>query len=253
MVVSGCRCRPFPPDFARNTPAAGVLSFPYCPNMETNALIFASSLSFRPLSGSDLTISAGFGCFIGGGCRLPDGQGMEPGHPPPLPVAVCPLFGPEHRPPGDSPSLPSPPLFSSGQCFPLVVSVLLRCSSASGVLLGSLAFVSVLLGMVVYGGIFFFIQPRPELTRAHAGGLFLLFPASLPSAGLLVAFFWGVGVGAFLQRSESVAGRFCSISIFPVALSKIRTGIKLAPLGRFWFRPGGAGLGFFGCLFRVRW
>lgn len=93
---------------------------------------------------------------------------MEPGRPPPVPVAVCLLFGPEHRPPGDSSSLPSPPLFFSGQCFPLVVSVLLRCSSALGILLGSLAFVSVLLGMVVYGGIFFFIQPRPELTRAHA-------------------------------------------------------------------------------------
>lgn len=87
---------------------------------------------------------------------------MEPGRPPPLPVAVCPLFSPEHRPPGDSPSLPSPPLFSFGQCFPLVVSVPLRCSSALGVLLGSLAFVFGLLGMVVYGSIFFFIQPRPE-------------------------------------------------------------------------------------------
>ena len=61
----------------------------------------------------------------------------------------------------------------------------------------------------------------------------------------------GVGVGAFLRRSESVAGRFCSFSIFPVAMSKIYTGIKLAPPGRFWFCPGGAGLGFFGCLFWV--
>ena len=93
---------------------------------------------------------------------------MEPGHPPPLPVAVCPPFGPEHRPPGDSPSLPSPLLFSSGQCLPLVVSVLLWCSPASGVPLGFLVLVSAPLGMVVYGGIFFFIQPRPELTRAHA-------------------------------------------------------------------------------------
>lgn len=87
---------------------------------------------------------------------------MEPGHPPPLPVAVGQLFSPEHRPPGDSPSLPSPLLFSSGQCFPLVVSVLLRCSPASGVPLGFLVLVSAPLGMVVYGGIFFFIQPRPE-------------------------------------------------------------------------------------------
>lgn len=33
VVVSGCRCRPFPPDFAGNTPAAGGLSFTYCSNM----------------------------------------------------------------------------------------------------------------------------------------------------------------------------------------------------------------------------
>ena len=87
---------------------------------------------------------------------------MEPGRPPPLAVAVGQLFSPEHRPPGDSSSLPSPPLFSSGQCFPLVVSVLLRCSPALYVLLGALALVYALLGMVVYEGIFFFIQPRPE-------------------------------------------------------------------------------------------
>lgn len=168
MVVSGCRCRPFPPDFAGKTPAAGVLSFPYCPNMERNVPIFASYLSFRPLSVFDLTISAGFGCFVGGGCRLPDGQGMGPGRPPPLAVSVGQLFSQEHRPPGDSPSLPSPLLFSSGQCLPLVISVPLWCSPGSGVLPGSLVLVSALLGMVVYGGIFFFIQPRPELTRAHA-------------------------------------------------------------------------------------
>ena len=162
VAASGCWCRPFPPYFAGNTPAAGALSFPYCPNMERNVPIFASSLSFCPLSVSDLTISAGFGCFVGGGCRPPDGHGMEPGHPPPLAVSAGQLFSPEHRPPGASPSLPSPPLFSFGQCFPLVVSVLLRCPSSLAVLLGSLAFVSVLLGMVVYGGIFFFIQPRPE-------------------------------------------------------------------------------------------
>lgn len=92
---------------------------------------------------------------------------MEPGRPPPLPVSVGQLFSPEHRPPGDSPSLPSPLLFSSGQRFRLVVSVLLWCPPASGVLLGSLVLGSALLGVVVYGGIFFFIQPRPELTRAH--------------------------------------------------------------------------------------
>ena len=189
-------------------------------------------------------LSAG---FVGGGRRLPDGHGMGPGHPPPLPVPVGQLFGPEHRPPGDSPSLPSPLPFSSGQCLPLVVSVPPWCSPALGFLLGSLVLVSALLGMVVYGGIFFFIQPRPELTRAREG-LPLLFPISLPSVGLLTAFFSGGRCRALLRRPESVAGRFCPFSIFPGAKSKIYTGIKLAPLGRFWFRPGGAGLGFCGCL-----
>ena len=93
---------------------------------------------------------------------------MEPGHPPPLPVAVGQLFSPEHRPPGDSPSLPSPPLFSSGRCLPLVVSVLLRCSPASGVPLGFLVLVSALLGVVVYDTVLYCFQSRPELTRAHA-------------------------------------------------------------------------------------
>lgn len=168
MVASGCRCRPFPPDFAGKTPAAGVLSFPYCPNMERNVPIFASSLSFCPLSVSDLTISDGFGCFVGGGCRLPDGHDMGPGRPPPLAVSVGQLFSPEHRPPGDSSSLPSPLLFSSGQCLPLAVSVLLWGSPAFGVLLGSLVRVSVLLGVVVYDTVLYCFQPRPELTRAHA-------------------------------------------------------------------------------------
>ena len=93
---------------------------------------------------------------------------MEPGRPPPLPVAVCPLFGPEHRPPGDSPSLPSPLLFSLGHCLRLVVSVLLWCSHASGVPLGFLVLVSALLGVVVYDTVLYCFQPRPELTRAHA-------------------------------------------------------------------------------------
>ena len=87
---------------------------------------------------------------------------MEPGRPPPLPVAVCPLLGREHRPPGDSPSLPSPPLFSFGQCFRLVVSVLLWCSPASGVPLGFLVLVSALLVVVVYDTVLYFFQPRPE-------------------------------------------------------------------------------------------
>lgn len=69
------------------------------------------------------------------------------------------------------------------------------------------------------------------------------FPLLCPLRGCWRRFSLGVGVGAFPQRPESVAGRFCPFSVFPVALSKIRTGTKLAPLGRFWFRPGGAGLG----------
>ena len=162
MAASGCRCRPFSPDFAGKTPAAGWLSFPYCPNMETNVLIFASSLSFRPLLLPHLVKFSVFGCF--GSRLLPfagwsrhGGRGS-----PPLAVAVGQLFSPEHRPPGDSPSLPSPPLFSFGQCFPLVVSVPRWCFPVSGVPLGFLVLVSAPLGMVVYGGIFFFIQPRPE-------------------------------------------------------------------------------------------
>lgn len=167
VVVSGCRCRPFPPDFARNTPAAGVLSFPYCPNMETNVLIFASSLSFRPLLRPDLVKFSVFGCF-GPVLLLSAGwSGHGAGAPAAAAVSAGQLFSPEHRPPGDSLSLPSPLLFSSVHGLRLVVSVLLWCSPASGVPLGSLVLVSALLGIVVYGGIFFFIQPRPELTRAH--------------------------------------------------------------------------------------
>ena len=149
VVSSWCRGRPFPPDFAGKTPAAGVLSFPYCPNMERNVPIFASSLSFRPLSVSDLTISAGFGCFVGGGCRLPDGHGMGPGRPPPLAVPVCPLFIPEHWPPGDSPSLPPLPFFFGRHCLRPVVSASLCCSPSLAALLGSLALASALLGVVV--------------------------------------------------------------------------------------------------------
>lgn len=167
-VSSWCRGRPFPPDFAGKTPAAGVLSFPYCPNMETNVTFFASSHSFPPLLHPDLVKFSVFGCFgpvllLSAGWSRHGGRGS-----PPLPVAVCPLFSPEHRPTGDSPSLPSPPLFSSGQCLPLVVSVLLWCSPASGVPLGFLVLVSALLGVVVYDTVLYCFQSRPELTRAHA-------------------------------------------------------------------------------------
>ena len=156
VVSSGCRCRPFPPDFAGKTPAAGVLSFPYCPNMERNVPIFASSLSFRPLSVFDLTISAGFGCFVGSGCRLPDGQGMEPGRPPPLAVAVGQLFSPEHRPPSDSSSLPSPLLFFGRRRLPLAVCVLFCCSPSPAVPLGSL----VVCWWWLYTGVYFIVFNR---------------------------------------------------------------------------------------------
>lgn len=229
----------------------------FAPILQESAAVPPVSVGIIACNTHGNTFSCKFSCILaisrlsaglaGGGCRLPDVLGVEPEHSPPLPVAVCPPFGPEHWPPGDSSPLPSPLPFSSGQCLPLVVSVPPWCSPALGFLLGSLVLVSALLGMVVYGGIFFFIQPRPELTRAREG-LPLLFPISLPSVGLLTAFFSGGRCRALLRRPESVAGRFCPFSIFPGAKSKIYTGIKLAPLGRFWFRPGGAGLGFCGCL-----
>ena len=165
VVVRWCQWwrRPsFSPDFAGKRPAAGAHFFTYCTNMETNVLIFASSLSFRPLLRPDLVKFSVFGCFgpvllLSAGWSRHGARGS-----PALPVAVCLLFGPEHRPPGDSPSLPSPPLFSSGQCFPLVVSVLLRCPSSLAVLLGSLVLVSALLGVVVYDTVLYCFQPRPE-------------------------------------------------------------------------------------------
>lgn len=159
-MVRCCRWWSFPPDFAGNTPAAGGHSFTYCPNMVRNVPNFASFQSFAQLLPPDFakfSVFAGFGCprsAPAAVCRMV--TAWRPG------VAVCPLLGREHRPPGDSPSLPSPPLFSLGHCLRLVVSVLLWCSPASGVPLGFLVLVSSLLGMVVYGGIFFFIQPRPE-------------------------------------------------------------------------------------------
>lgn len=127
--------------------------------MRTETLFLASSLAFWQFWGGFPLLPA---VLAGGGCRLPDGHGMEPGRPPPLAVPVGQLFSPEHWPPGDSPSLPSPLLFSSGQCFPLVVSVLRRCSPALAVLLGSLVLVSALLGVVVYDTVLYCFQPRPE-------------------------------------------------------------------------------------------
>lgn len=158
VVVSGCRWPSFLPDFAGKAPAAVEHSFTYCPNMERDVPIFASLPSFCIFS-TFLAPAAG----PGGGPRWwSDCPVHRPGRSPPLPVAACQPFGPEHRPPGDSPSLPSPLLFSSGQRFPLMVSVLLRCSSALGVLLGALASGSSLL-VVLYTGVYFsLIQPRPE-------------------------------------------------------------------------------------------
>lgn len=87
---------------------------------------------------------------------------METGRPPPLAVPVGQLFGPEHRPPGDSPSLTSPPLFSLGHCLRLVVSVLFCFFLFSAAPLGDLALGSVLLGVVVYDTVLYCFQPRPE-------------------------------------------------------------------------------------------
>lgn len=148
------------------------LRFVKCQLSKRNTFLLAISLAFLTLMAFCVrfTLPAP-GLFSSPArfcCCLPDGQGMGSGLSPPLPVAVCPPFGPEHWPPGDSSPLPSPLPFSFGQCLPLVVSVPPWCSPALGFLLGSLVLVSALLGMVVYGGIFFFIQPRPELTRAHA-------------------------------------------------------------------------------------
>lgn len=105
----------------------------------------------------------------------------------------------------------------------------------------------------LYTGIYSSLFNRARNKRARTReGLRRSLPLFCPLRGCWRRFSLGVGVGAFLRRLESVAGRFCSFSIFPVALSKIYTGIKLAPPGRFWFRPGGAGLGFFGCPSWVR-
>ena len=158
VVASGCRCRPFPPDFAGKTPVAGVVPFVLLGIITTELLFFASLLSFCNFS----TFSAPAAGPGGGPRRRSDRPGHRPGHSPPLAVAVGQLFSPEHRPPGDSPSLPSPPRFSSGQCLPLAVSVPLWCSPASGVLLGSLVLVSALLGVVVYDTVLYCFQPRPE-------------------------------------------------------------------------------------------
>ena len=101
----------------------------------------------------------------------------------------------------------------------------------------------------LYTGVYSSLFNRARNKRARTReGCFCSFLFLCPLRGCWWRFSLGVGVGAFPKRPESVAGRFCPFSIFPVALSKIRTGTKLAPLGRFWFRPGGAGLGFFGCL-----
>lgn len=152
-------------------------------------------------------ISFGFVCFAGGGCRLSDGQRVKLAHLPPLPVAVCPLFGPEHRPPGDSSSLPSPPLFSSGQCSPLVVSVLLRCSPASCVLLGGFGARFCSAGVVIYGDIFFLYSTAPGINaraRVRAGGGLSRFFALCGAADGV--FLWGSVSGHSLNARNAWRG-----------------------------------------------
>lgn len=150
--------------------------------------------------------------------------------------------------------LPSPrrrsflPVIVSGWWSPFCSGVLLLRVSRWGF------WCSFLLRWVwLYTGVYSSLFNRARNKRARTRkGWRRSFPLLCPLWGCWRRFSLGVGVGAFLQRPERVAERFCSISIFTGALSKIRTGIKLAPLGRFWFRPGGAGLGFFGCLFWFR-
>ena len=128
-------------------------------------LHFEHSLHFMSVSHFSHLVRAA----SGEGVRcLPDVLGVELVRLPPLAVSAGQLVSPEHRPPGDSPPLPSPLLFSSGHGLPLVVSVPLWCSPASAVLLGSLVLGSALLGVVVYDTVLYCFQPRPELTRAHA-------------------------------------------------------------------------------------
>lgn len=111
-----CRCRPFPPDFAGNTPAARAHSFTYCPNMVRNVPNFASFQSFAKLLLPDLvkfSVFAGFGC---------------PRFAEPLGEPFGELFGEvtrsagagEHRPPGDS-----SPLSLFGRCWVVVIMALM--------------------------------------------------------------------------------------------------------------------------------
>lgn len=185
-------------------------------------------------------------------CRLLDGRGMGPGDRrrcrSPSVRCLARNIGRRATP------LPSPrrrsflPVSASRWWSPFCSGVLLLRVSCWGLWCWFL-----LRWVWLYTGVYSSLFNRARNKRARTREDWRRsFPLLCPLRGCWRRFSLGVGVGAFLQRSESVAGRFCSISIFTVALSKIRTGIKLAPLGRFWFRPGGAGLGFFGCPFWVK-
>lgn len=170
-------------------------SFTYCSNMERDVLIFASLLSFCIFS-TFLAPAAG----PGGGPRWwSDCPAHRPERSPPLPVAACRLFSPEHTPPGDSPSLPSSP-----PCFPL------RCSFSLGsALCWWSALCSAVLplrlsrcelwrsaGGVVYGSIFFFYSTAPGINacaRVRAGGGLSCFFALCGAAGGV--FLWGLVSG----------------------------------------------------------
>ena len=101
----------------------------------------------------------------------------------------------------------------------------------------------------LYMILFYTVFNRARNKRARTReGLPLLFPVSLPSVGLLTAFFFGGRCRGIPSTLGKRGGAFLSVFYISGGIVKIYTGTKLAPLGRFWSRPGGAGLGFFGCL-----
>lgn len=78
------------------------------------------------------------------------------------------------------------------------------------------------------------------------------FPLLCPLRGCWRRFSLGVGVGHPLNAWKAWRGVSVRFLYFRWHCQKSTRAQKLAPLGRFWSRPGGAGFGFFGCLFWVR-
>lgn len=192
VVSSWCRGRPFPPDFAGKTPAAGVHSFPYCPNMETNVPIFASSHSFPPLLRPDLVKFSVFGCFgpvllLSAGWSRHGGRGARRRCR--SPSVRCSARNIGRR----ATLLPSPrrrsflSVMVSGWWSPFCSGVLLLRVSRWGFWCSFLP-----CWVWLYTGVYSSLFNRARNKRARTReGLPLLFPVSLPSAGLLTAFFFG--------------------------------------------------------------